>query len=416
RLAYIGFHNIWRGNYFEAQYNEVKTFTITDRPVYRPGQSVQFKFWIRRAQYDADDKSEYSHQSFAVEIRNPKNEKVFSDTLTSDNYGGIAGKFELPNDASLGQYQLTVVNRGGGTFRVEEYKKPEYEITIDAPTEPVMLGEKITAKIRAKYYFRSPVTNATVKYKVMRSEHTARWYPPGPWDWLYGPGYWWFAYDYDWYPGWRDWGCRRPTPWWFWSQPSPPEIVAQSEVPIGADGTVAVEIDTSLAKTLHPDVDHRYTIEAEVVDQSRRTIVGTGEVLVARQPFQVTAWVDRGYYRVGDTIKANFAARRLDGKSVEGAGKLRLLKITYGPAPERKPVEAEVKNWSLATNADGQAEIKIQASEKGQYRLSYAVTDKAGHEIEGGYLFTIVGEGFDGREFQFNNLEIVPDKRDYAPD
>jgi uncharacterized protein YfaS (alpha-2-macroglobulin family) len=416
RLAYIGFHNIWRSDYFDAQYNEVKTFAITDRPVYRPSQMVQFKFWIRRAQYDADDKSAFAHQSFAVEIRNPKNEKVYGETLTSDNYGGIAGKFELPSDATLGQYQLVVVNRGGGTFRVEEYKKPEYEVTVDAPTEPVMLGEKITAKIRAKYYFGSPVTNATVKYKVMRSEHTAHWYPPGPWDWLYGPGYWWFAYDYDWYPGWRDWGCRRPSPWWFWNQPSQPEIVAQRQVPIGADGTVLVEIDTSIAKTLHPDDDHRYTIEAEVVDQSRRTIVGSGDVLVARQPFQVTAWVDRGYYRVGDTIKANFAARRLDGKPVEGTGKLRLLKITYGDAPDRKPVETEVRTWNLATSVEGTSEIQLKASEKGQYRLSYRVTDKAGHEIEGGYLFTIIGEGFDGSEFRFNNLEIIPDKRDYAPD
>jgi hypothetical protein len=416
RLAYIGFHNIWRSDYYDAQYNEVKTFAITDRPVYRPSQTVQFKFWIRHAQYDASDESEFAHKSFVVEIRNPKNEKVYSDTLTSDSYGGIAGKFELPSDATLGQYQLTVVNRGGGTFRVEEYKKPEYEVTIDAPTEPVMLGEKITAKIRAKYYFGSPVINATVRYKVMRSEHTARWYPPGPWDWLYGPGYWWFAYDYDWYPGWRDWGCRRPAPWWFWSQPSPPEIVAQREVTIGADGTVSVEIDTSIAKTLHPDDDQRYTIETEVVDQSRRTIVGTGEVLVARQPFQVNAWVDRGFYHVGDTIKANFAARRLDGKPVEGTGKLQLLKITYGDAPDRKPVETEVKNWSLPTNAEGLSDIQLKASEKGQYRLSYQVTDKAGHAIEGGYLFTIIGEGFDGSEFKFNNLEIVPDKRDYAPD
>ena len=416
RLAYIGFHNIWRANYYEAQYNEVKTFAITDRPVYRPGQSVQFKFWIRQAQFDAEDKSTFAHQSFAVEIHNPKNEKVYSETLTSDNYGGIAGKFELPGDATLGQYQLIVVNRGGGTFRVEEYKKPEFEVTVDAPTEPVMLGEKITAKIHAKYYFGSPVTNATVKYKVMRSEHTARWYPPGPWDWLYGPGYGWFAYDYDWYPGWRDWGCMRPAPWWYRDQSPPPEIVAQREVPIGADGTVAVEIDTSVAKALHPDEDHRYTIEAEVVDQSRRTIVGNGEVLVARKPFQVSAWVDRGYYRVGDTIKASFAARRLDGKPVEGPGKLRLLKITYGQAPERKPIETEVHNWSLATNAEGRSEIQLKASEKGQYRLSYRVTDKAGHEIEGGYVFTIIGEGFDGSEFRFNDLEIVPDKREYAPD
>ncbi len=416
RMAYIGFHNVWRGQYYEAEYNAVKTFAITDRPVYRPGQPVQFKFWVAQAQYDADEKSTFAHQSFAVEIHNPKGEKVYSETLTSDNYGGIAGKFDLPDDATLGQYQISVVNRGSGTFRVEEYKKPEYEVTIDAPTDPVKLGEKITATIHAKYYFGSPVVNATVKYKVTRTEHATRWYPPGPWDWLYGSGYGWLAYDYAWYPGWRDWGCWRPSPWWYVRPVAPPEIVAEREVPIGPDGAVKVEIDTSIAKELHPDQDHRYDIQAEVVDQSRRTIVGTGQVLVARKPFQVFAWVDRGYYRVGDPINANFVARRLDGKPVEGSGKLRLLKIAYGPAPERKPVETEVHTWSLVANAEGKAEIQLKASEKGQFRLSYTVTDKAGHEIEGGYIFTITGEGFDGSEFRFNDLELVPDKREYAPE
>jgi alpha-2-macroglobulin len=415
RLAYLGFHNVWRAPHHDAQYEQVKTFAITDRPVYRPGQTVQFKFWIRQAQYDNDDKSRFAHQSFAVEIHDPKGEKVFSKTLTSDIFGGIADKFELPAEATLGQYQLMVVNRGGGTFRVEEYKKPEFEVTVEAPTEPVKLGEKISARIVAKYYFGSPVTNATVKYKIVRSEHAAHWFPPAPWDWLYGPGYWWFSYDYSWLPGWENWGTSRPAPSWIWRPAPPPEIVAEREVSIGPDGAVEVEIDTSLAKAAHPDEDHRYTIEAEVVDQSRRTVVGRGEVLVARQPFNVFAWVDRGYYRVGETIEASFAARRIDGKAVEGAGKLRLLKITYDAAPQRKPLETEVRNWKLATNAEGRAEIKFKASEKGQYRLSYRLTDKGGHEIEGGYVFTIVGEGYDGSNFRFNALEVVPDKREYQP-
>lgn len=416
RLAYLGFHNIWRVGDYDAQYNEVKTFAITDRPVYRPGQTVQFKFWVARAQYDADDKSQFAHQSFAVEIHNPKGEKVYSETLTSDNYGGIASKFELPADATLGQYQLFVVNRGGGSFRVEEYKKPEYEVTVDAPSEPVMLGEKIAATIRAKYYFGSPVTNATVKYKVMRNSYSAHWYPPGPWDWLYGAGYGWFSYDYVWYPGWRDWGCWRPSPWWYIAPVEQPEIVAEREVSIGSDGTVQVEIDTAIAKELHPDQDHSYSIQAEVVDESRRTIVGNGQVLVARKPFDVHVWVDRGHYRVGDTVSANFAARRLDGKPVEGKGKLRLLKITYGPEPDRKPMETEVRSWTVDTNAEGRAELQLKSSEKGQFRLSYGVTDKAEHEIEGGYVFTVAGDGFDGSEFRFNDLEIVPEKREYAPD
>ncbi len=190
---------------------------------------------------------------------------------------------KFPADAPLGVYNLILQDRvyGGGSFRVEEYKKPEFEVTVDAPAEPVMLGEKIAATIKAKYYFGSPVTNAKVKYKIYRTSYDEHWYPAGPWDWFYGPGYWWFAYDYNWYPGWRNWGCLRPLPFWWPRGNQPPELVADQEIDIGPDGTVKVEIDTGVAKAIHPDQDHKYSITAEVVDQSRRTIVGTGNVLVA---------------------------------------------------------------------------------------------------------------------------------------
>ena len=86
-----------------------------------------------------------------------------------------------------------------------------------------MLGEKFSASIEAKYYFGAPVTEAKVKYKIYRTSYSADWYPAGPWDWFYQPGYWWFAGDYLWYPGWRDWGCKRPMFfWWGWRQPERP--------------------------------------------------------------------------------------------------------------------------------------------------------------------------------------------------
>ena len=97
-------------------------------------------------------------------------------------------------------------------------------------------------------------------------------------------------------------------------------MVAEGEVKISQNGTVRVEIDTELAKLIHPDKDHRYTISAEVRDQSRRTIVGQGKVLVARRPFKVYAWVDRGHYRVGDSIQAGFKAQTLDQKPVQRQG------------------------------------------------------------------------------------------------
>jgi uncharacterized protein YfaS (alpha-2-macroglobulin family) len=412
RFAYLGFRNIWSGDYYDAQYQQVKVFTITDRPVYRPQQEAHFKFWVANAQYNMTDESRFAAKSFQVEIRDPKNERVYSSQLTSDLYGGISGKWLIPQGATLGQYQINVVNHGGGTFRVEEYKKPEFEVTVESPNKPVQLGDKITAKVSAKYYFGSAVTNAKVHYKVLRTPYENRWFPPGPWDWLYGEGYGWFADDYSWYPGWARWGCVAPYPWWFWRAPVQPEVVADQVVKIADDGTVSIEIDTSIAKEFHPNQDQQYEIHAEVTDESRRTIVGTGRVLVAREPFRAVIWTDRGHYRTTDTITVGAAAHTLDGKPVAGKGKLRLLRIVYKDA---KPVETEAGRWDLYLGETGRAELPIKASEAGQYRLSYELTDDGGHTVEGGRVFTIAGPAFDGSQYRFNDLEIVPDRRTYEP-
>ncbi len=412
RFAFLGYTRVWQAYHGGHGYHAQKVFTITDRPVYRPGQPVNYKFWVRQAKYDQHDESLFAHKTFQIEIYDPKGDKIVNKQATSDAYGGIDGQFDLPQDATLGVYRLHVAGYGGGSFRVEEYKKPEFEVTVQAPEKPVRLGEKINATIEAKYYFGSPVVDAKVSYKVLRSEYNGRWYPAARWDWLYGRGYWWFAYDYAWYPGWQRWGCLRPSPWWWPQSHTPPEVVAQREVPIGPDGTVKIEIDTALAKAVHPDQDHRYEIVAEVVDASRRTIVGQGEVLVARKPFEVCVWTDRGYHRVGEVVSAQFAARTLDGQPVEGRGEAVLLAIDY---EEGKPRETKIAAWPVNPNPDGLAQLQIKASKAGQYRLKYTLTDAAGHVGEGAQLFTIIGEGFDGAEFQFNEIELVPEKREYAP-
>ena len=417
RMAYLGFSSVWYGRYYDQQYNQRKTFVITDRPVYRPKQKVNLKFWINTAKYDVEGKSEFAGQTYQLRVHNPKGEKLFEKNVKLDEFGGAAGDLTLKDDATLGMYSIQIRqgNRyyGHGRFRVEEYKKPEFEVKIEAPKEPVKLGEKVTATIEAKYYFGAPVTDAKVKYKVMRTEHSANWYPWTRWDWLFDSGYWWYGYDYPWYPGWKHWGCRRPIwPWWGWRPTPQPEVVSENEVKVDKDGKVKIEIDTALAKAIHGDRDHKYTITAEVTDKSRRTIVGTGNVLVSRRPFKVYAWVDRGHYRKGEVIHASFQARRLDAKGVKGAGKLRLMKVSY---PKGKPVETQVQQWKLDTDEDGKSSIQIKASAPGQYRLSYTLTDAKEHAIEGGYVFVVWGEGDSGSKYRFNDIELVADKQTYKP-
>ena len=257
------------------------------------------------------------------------------------------------------------------------------------------------------------VTEGNVKYKVLRTAHDSHWHPTARWDWFYGRGYWWFASDYTWYPGFNRWGCFRPVAWWIGHNPGPPEVIAEQEVELGPEGEVSVVIDTLPAKEVHGDEDHSYSITAEVVDESRRTIVGTGSVLVARQPFRVFAWVNRGHCKVGDTVLANFDAHTIDNKPVKGTGELTLFKVTYNA--KQQPVEEAVQTWKLNTDEAGHAQQQLAASKAGQYRLSYKVTDAKDHTIEGGYVFVVRGDGFDGREFRFNDLELITDKQEYAP-
>ncbi|MFN9719676.1 MAG: alpha-2-macroglobulin family protein, partial [Planctomycetota bacterium] len=396
---------------------------------------VKYRLWARTPRFDADDNN-YANRDTWVQIINPKGEKVLETEAKSDRWAGVDGEWTIPADATLGTYQIGIAEEyqmtrtveengqtktitepvrqliGSGSFVVEEYRKPEYEVQVEAPEKPVKLGEKIQAKIIAKYYFGAPVTEAKVHYKVERTKKDSRWYPVARWDWLYSPGYWWFAPEYSWYPGFSRWGCLAPIrPWWNWS-PDPPEVVAEGDAEIGEDGTFLVDIDTAAALAVHSDSDHNYNISAEVVDKSRRTIIGNGSVLVARDPFKVFTWTDRGHYQTGDTVNVGFQARTPDGKGVKGGGKVRLFSVRY---ENDKPVETEVQSWDVSTKEDGSGDLKLTMKDAGQFRISVSITDSEQHTMEGGYVLFVRGHSTDGGDYRFNALELITEKQEYAP-
>ena len=189
----------------------------------------------------------------------------------------------------------------------------------------------------------------------------------------------------------------------------------ESEGQIGPDGTVEVTIDSSAAKDLHGDMDHKYEVSAEVTDQSRRTITGNGTVLAAREPYQVHVWVNSGYYRAGDTVKAEFSAQTLDGKPVKGLGKVSLYQVNYVEKEgDLTPQEKEVGTWKVQMNDEGHASLQMKAAQAGQYRMACKVTDEADHVVDGAYVFNVVGENFRSEDFRFNEIELIPDKKEYA--
>ncbi len=426
RLAYLGFEGLNFNDSREHFTEETRLYSITDRPVYRPNQEVKWKAWARLVGYDPKlNTNKFAGSSFQVTIHDPRGEELLKKTYKADDSGAINDSITLGDETALGLYSIQFVwkrtlkddeHLGQHQFRVEEYKKPEFEVKVEAPNKPVALGDSFEVKVKADYYFGGPVKQGKVKYKVQRSAHTDRWFPVGHWDWLLGSGYGWRANYYDWYPGARNWCfCIPRYPWVRWHS-DPPELVAEGEAALKEDGTLSVKIDTALAKELHGDEDHRYEIEAEVTDASRRTIFGKGSVLAARRPFEVYVSLHRGYYKAGDSGSVSIHARTMDGREVKATGELVLYRVTYGKdgTPSEEAVFTE--KLALRTGDDRTETVQTTFSKGGQYRVSAKLKDEAGHEIEGISFVTVRGEGFEeGKGFRFDDIELITEKDEYAP-
>ena len=412
-LAWMSNQYIRSGYYWNDLKRSGSAFGITSQPVYRPGSKLEGKAWLRETDYTKDEAvSVFANRSLQIDVTDATGKKLGeSFNATADAYGGVNYAIDIPEDATLGTYYVRVGSYGAGTFRVEKYKKPEFEVSVNAPTEPVLLGENIEAIVRAKYYHGAPVTEAKVKVKILRHSHNARWFPSFRWDWLYGNGYGWLDIDRPWSPWMGRWNCKCPYPIWYQSYERP-ELVSEKILELQPDGTVKVKIDTSLAKLIHSDKDHRYEISAEVTDASRRTIFAKGSVIAARKPFQVTTWLNRGYASVGEEVTVNTTARTLSGKRVKGKGHFILTRVTLGDDGKFK--EQEVKRWELKEDTETFEKLSFSCEKPGQYSIVSEVTDAKGRTEKGGVLFEVRGKEGKAAGVTYNHLELIIDKREYA--
>ncbi len=424
-------------------------YAVTDRPVYRPGSTVKFRVWIREMR-DRKYAEPSAGGEIRVEVYDAKNNQVQQFQLKADETGAAAGEFQLGEEPPLGVWHLVINGSqpdarscAGGLFRVEEYKKPEFEVTVKPAATQARLGEKIKATIAARYYFGAPVAEGKVSYKVYRENYQHVYLGAGEYDWLYGKGYGRYVYRYPWFPWWGRWGgfiyWDGPWPWAYgskigyqfpwgyygenddmWSRRMESgtrkalrELVSQGEAALKPDGTYEVEIDTARAKLEQPDRDHRYTIEAEVRDASRRTIEGKGSVLATRQEFYAFVETDGGWYRPGNETFVEVRTLTPDNVPVAAKGEVSIARIRYGGPDNRQESEEIVKTWNAETDADGRLSFKYPIPGEGQYRITFKTSDSWKEEVQGNAIFWVSGPKFDGRVYRFNDLEIIADKRTY---
>ncbi|MGH2543744.1 MAG: MG2 domain-containing protein, partial [Ardenticatenaceae bacterium] len=269
----------------------------TDRPIYRPGQSVFFKGLLRN-----DDDAFLSlppvGTPVTVRIRDARNNVVQSFELRTNDFGTVDGAFQLADGAMLGRYAAEVVMDAEShrqPFKVEDYRKPDYEVTVTTDARQYIEGDAITVTVDNRYFFGEPVPNAEV---VIRRYGLERAY----------------------YGGEQDDASGAPTGY-TWYESFLPEIRGRSD----ADGRTTFTFQAEMGEHAPPPYawesslkESTWAIEATVDDGSHQSVSGFAVVEVynaAERP----SLEHGGYFkRPGQPFTVQAEVTTLAGEPVAG--------------------------------------------------------------------------------------------------
>jgi len=375
-----------------------RIYAFTDRPAYRPGETVQWKLIAR--QYNGSAYETPSDQTLEFEINDPRGTKVKEGRATLNAFGSAWGSLELTQSMPLGEYRTTFWNAGRTTrlgeailFRLEEYKLPEFKVSLQTPEvdgkkRTFRLGEKVEVSLRAEYYFGGPVANATVEALVYQNPFYPSWHPPRDFPWFY-----------------EDTALQRGD-----YGGGDGQIIKRETLKTDAMGQALLTFETP------PNVqqDFEYRVEARVTDASRREIIGRDTVRVTRQRYYVYLWAEHTLYPPQDPVKVNVKALDAndrpvqaegtvrvtrddwveiwldpDGKEVKGA-ELKTLRERFAPFPPspkdpgsgpwrlkfRGYQHEDILTQTVKTTGDGEAELTFKPEREGYYRIAWIGEDQ----------------------------------------
>ena len=157
-----------RDRYYEKKDDKIEYQLFTDRAIYRPGQQVHATAisYIVKKGLDASVPGKSMELNFILRDANWK--QVAEQKATTDEYGTASVDFELPKEGQTGQYSISVNGTATEHVRVEEYKRPTFEITFPKVNERYTWGDTVVVKATAKTYAGVPVQGAKVEYQVTR--------------------------------------------------------------------------------------------------------------------------------------------------------------------------------------------------------------------------------------------------------
>ena len=164
-----------RTRYYEKKDNETKYQVYTDRALYRPGQKVHVTAIDFVNMKGIDAKVPVGRDELVFQLVNASWKEVEMKKAKIDEYGTASVDFELPKEGQTGMYHVSVNDQVNRFFRVEEYKRPTFEITFPKVNEKYTWGDTVVVKASAKTYAGVPVQGAKVEYQVTRRNQLWWW-------------------------------------------------------------------------------------------------------------------------------------------------------------------------------------------------------------------------------------------------
>lgn len=308
-----------RTRYYERKDDKIKHQLFTDRSIYRPGQTVHASAisYIVKKGLDASVPGKSMELNFILRDANWK--QVAEQKATTDEYGTASVDFELPKEGQTGLYSISVNGMVTKYVRVEEYKRPTFEITFPKVNEKYNWGDTVVVKATAKTYSGVPVQGAKVEYQV----------------------------------------TRRNQLWW-WGAGSAGQLVKTDSCVTREDGTFDVEIPLEASLSGKDEVDmsdfmriarfFNFEVSAIVTDISGESHEGVMSLPLGTKPTILTVNLPKRIET--DSLKTvTFAYRNASGMPISSRLKYRIDKGEWKDAEANAPVSIKEYASSSASSS-----------------------------------------------------------------
>ncbi len=408
RSTYFWYTDTWSR---QALYDEMRWYVLDDRQMYRPGEDVHVKGFLRKITTGPlGDVQPLGSEVGPInyQLIGPQGNNLLNGQADVDSLGGFDFNFSLPESMNLGYVQLILSSRNPGgltnaeyyhSFQVQEFRRPEFEVTARNETPgPYFAGGSATVAVKASYYAGGPLPGADVTWTV---SSTPGHYAPPKWpEFTFGKWTPWWSYSMDFYG--PDYGSYGP-------QGTQQTFTGVTD----ASGEHFLKLDFS-SGSLQP---MSMTAQATVMDVNRQAWTGSTSLLVHPADLYVGLKTERYFVQRGQPLKVDFIVTDLDGNPVVDrpvavtAARL-VWKYKNGQYTEE---EAEVQTCDAGSAMDPGA-CTFETNIGGSYRITAVITDEMGRKNQTQITRWVSGgERPPTRNVEQEQLTLIPDRETYSP-